>query len=105
VFLFLELEIIDFLYNFLCIRNGVTVRLLDACHGLTPASNKGPHSLFCCPSFCWGGEENQKKKKKAKLLGWGKDILPEQQRKVNSNNNNTNKNAGIHRATRCPVCS
>jgi len=53
-------------------------QLVPCCAGLAPASNKEPHGRSLAPSSWWDGEENGKKK--AKLMGWDKDSLTEQQR-------------------------
>jgi len=66
---------------------------------------------LCHPSPHWGGEENGKKK--AKLVGWVKDSLTEQQRKKTVTTailirRIYETNSEIHRATftaRCPACS
>jgi len=49
------------------------------CHGFAPADNKEAHSHSHTPPLWWVGEENPKKK--AKLVGWDKDSLTQQQRK------------------------
>ena len=45
------------------------------CHASAPAGNKEPHSCSPAPSPRWDGEERN-----AKLMGWDKDSLTEQQR-------------------------
>jgi len=49
------------------------------CHGLAPVSNKEQRSCSLTPPHpWWGGEKNQKEK--ARLVGWDKNSLNEQQR-------------------------